>query len=386
MEGQEDTRKTAVVLLSGGLDSATVAAWLQHRGYRVVGLTVDYGQRHRVELQAAARVVKALALEEHLIMPLDLRAIGGSALTSALAVPKAGKAGDPVTADIPVTYVPARNTIFLSLALALAEARGAHDLGIGVNALDYSGYPDCRPDFVAKFGELANLATREGVEGRPFELHTPLLSLSKEDILQLAIDLGVPVEDTLSCYDPSEQGEPCLLCDACRLRLAAESAWLARHPQEAIELERGVAPTLVWPPRHRNLRAGEAFAKAQYHEVDFLDDTVHFLVRYGGKPVGCATLLRESRPADPSGPYADCPAHGIRLRGMAVDPEYRGRGLGRRLMEACQEEASRQQTGLWCNARVGAIPHYLACGYQRVGQEFDMPSIGAHYVLEWRPA
>jgi 7-cyano-7-deazaguanine synthase len=385
MEGQEDTRKTAVVLLSGGLDSATVAAWLQHQGYRVVALTVDYGQRHRVELEAARKVVQALALEEHLIMPLDLRAIGGSALTSSLEVPKAGQGSAPVAADIPVTYVPARNTIFLSLALALAEARGAHDLGIGVNALDYSGYPDCRPDFVAKFGELANLATREGVEGRPFQLHTPLLELSKEDILQLAFDLGVPVEDTLSCYDPTTQAEPCGLCDACRLRLAAEASWSRAHPREAIELQAHVEPTLVWPPRHRNLRAGEPFAKARYDEVDFLDGTIHYAVRVGGKVVGCATLLRESREADSSGPYASGPAHGIRLRGMAVDPQYRGLGLGRQLMEACQAEATRQNTGLWCNARVGAIPHYMACGYQRVGEEFDMPGIGAHYVLEWRP-
>lgn len=222
MERQEDTRKCAVVLLSGGLDSATVAAWLQRDGFRVVGLTVDYGQRHRAELKAAEQLAAALGLDDHLVMRLDLRAFGGSALTDDLPVPKGEHAEDAVAADIPITYVPARNTIFLSLALGLAEARGSHDLGIGVNALDYSGYPDCRPAFVEKFGELANLATREGVEGRPIRLHTPLLELSKVEILRLALELGVPVDDTLSCYDPSADGAPCGLCDACRLRTQAE--------------------------------------------------------------------------------------------------------------------------------------------------------------------
>ena len=227
MERQEDTRKLAVVLLSGGLDSATVTAWLQREGFAIVALTVDYGQRHRVELEAARKVAAALGVTEHLVMRLDLRAIGGSALTSEMPVPKGESTLDEVTADIPVTYVPARNTIFLSLALGLAEARGAHDLGIGVNALDYSGYPDCRPEFVEKFGELANLATREGVEGRPVILHTPLLALSKVEILRLAHELEVPVQDTISCYDPSADGGPCTLCEACRLRIQAESDYLA---------------------------------------------------------------------------------------------------------------------------------------------------------------
>lgn len=225
MGAQENTRKSAVVLLSGGLDSATVAAWLQREGYSVIGLSIDYGQRHAVELQAAARIAAALDLDEHLVMRLDMRVFGASALTADIDVPKAGDASSDVDADIPVTYVPARNTIFLSLALGLAESRGAHDLGIGVNALDYSGYPDCRPDFVAKFAELANLATREGVEGRPIELHTPLLHLSKLEILQLAHELHVPVADTISCYDPSVSGTACGLCDACRLRLQAEAAY-----------------------------------------------------------------------------------------------------------------------------------------------------------------
>ncbi len=227
MGAQENTRKSAVVLLSGGLDSATVAAKLQRDGFKVIGLSIDYGQRHAVELQAAEKIAAALRLEEHLLMRLDLRAFGGSALTDDIDVPKAVSGSSPVAADIPVTYVPARNTIFLSLALGLAEARGAHDIGIGVNALDYSGYPDCRPDFIAKFGELANLATREGVEGRPILLHTPLLHLSKLEILQLAHELHVPVADTISCYDPSASGDPCLLCDACRLRTFAETAFQA---------------------------------------------------------------------------------------------------------------------------------------------------------------
>jgi 7-cyano-7-deazaguanine synthase len=222
---EKNTRKSAVVLLSGGLDAATVAAWLQREGYEVIGLSIDYGQRHRVELLAAAKIAASLGLNEHLVMRLDMRAFGASALTADIAVPKAGSEHASVEANIPVTYVPARNTIFLSLALGLAEARGAHDLGIGVNALDYSGYPDCRPEFVAKFGELANLATREGVEGRPIQLHTPLLHLSKLEILQLAHELHVPVADTISCYDPSAAGEPCLLCDACRLRAQAEQAF-----------------------------------------------------------------------------------------------------------------------------------------------------------------
>ena len=215
------------MLLSGGLDSATVAAWLQREGYRVVALTVDYGQRHAAELAAARALAAALRVEEHVVLSLDLRAVGGSALTSDLPVPKHEDPLAPVAADIPVTYVPARNTLFLSLALGLAEARGAHDLGIGVNALDYSGYPDCRPEFLAAFERLANVATREGVEGRPFRLHAPLLELSKTRILALAHELGVPVEQTLSCYDPGPDGAPCRRCDACRLRQRAEAEYAA---------------------------------------------------------------------------------------------------------------------------------------------------------------
>ncbi|KAA3605044.1 MAG: 7-cyano-7-deazaguanine synthase QueC [Planctomycetota bacterium] len=215
-------RPPAVVLLSGGLDSAVVAAWLQQRGFGLRALTLDYGQRHRVELEAARRLAEHFRVEEHLIQPLDLRAIGGSALTSSIEVPKADHPEAEVAPDIPVTYVPARNLIFLSIALAFAEARGAQDLGIGVNALDYSGYPDCRPEFLDAFRHCADLATRVGVEGKPIQIHTPLQQKSKVEILQMALDFGIPVDQTVSCYDPAADGSPCRACDACRLRYQAE--------------------------------------------------------------------------------------------------------------------------------------------------------------------
>ncbi len=219
MGTSKDTQKRAVVLLSGGLDSATVAACLLRDGYHVTALSIDYGQRHAVELKAAATIAHEVGVNEHRVMKLDLRAFGGSALTDeTIEVPKADAVDEDVSTDIPITYVPARNTIFLSLALGLAEAVGADQIGIGVNALDYSGYPDCRPEFVNKFGELADLATREGVEGRPINLYTPLLDLTKVEILKLAYRLNVPVDKTISCYDPDEHGTPCELCDSCRLR------------------------------------------------------------------------------------------------------------------------------------------------------------------------
>ncbi|HIA38079.1 MAG TPA: 7-cyano-7-deazaguanine synthase QueC [Planctomycetes bacterium] len=219
MGTSKDTQKRAVVLLSGGLDSATVAACLLRDGYHVTALSIDYGQRHAVELKAAATIAHEVGVNEHRVMKLDLRAFGGSALTDeTIEVPKADAVDEDVSTDIPITYVPARNTIFLSLALGLAEAVGADQIGIGVNALDYSGYPDCRPEFVNKFGELADLATREGVEGRPINLYTPLLDLTKVEILKLAYQLNVPVDKTISCYDPDEHGTPCELCDSCRLR------------------------------------------------------------------------------------------------------------------------------------------------------------------------
>ena len=204
--------KTAVVLLSGGLDSMVCAGLAREAGYSVLALTVDYNQRHRVELDAARRIASKLA-DRHVVLPLDLRAFGGSALTGDIAVPK-----DGLGEGIPVTYVPARNTIFLSLALGLAEASGARDIFIGVNALDYSGYPDCRPEFVAEFERLANLATKAGVEGDVFRLHAPLQEMTKAGIAREAARLGLDAGLSHSCYDPSPDGRACGECDACRLR------------------------------------------------------------------------------------------------------------------------------------------------------------------------
>ena len=204
--------KTAVVLLSGGLDSMVCAALARESGFEILALTIDYGQRHRVELDAARQIAARLA-DRHIVLALDLTAFGGSALTSDIAVPK-----DGVGEGIPVTYVPARNTIFLSLALGLAEASGARDIFIGVNALDYSGYPDCRPEFVAGFERLANLATKAGVEGDGFTIHAPLLDLTKADIAREAQRLGIDAGLSHSCYDPLPDGTHCGRCDACRLR------------------------------------------------------------------------------------------------------------------------------------------------------------------------
>ena len=201
----------AVVLLSGGLDSTTVAAMARARGFRLLALTIDYNQRHRIELAVSAHVASLYA-ERHIVLPLDLSGFGGSALTADIDVPKRG-----VMPGIPVTYVPARNTIFLSAALGWAEAAGARDLFIGVNALDYSGYPDCRPEFIAAFEGLANLATKAGVEGDRFTVHTPLASMTKADIVRAGTALGVDFGATWSCYDP--QGDlHCGRCDSCRLR------------------------------------------------------------------------------------------------------------------------------------------------------------------------
>jgi 7-cyano-7-deazaguanine synthase len=204
--------RSAVVLLSGGLDSMVCAGLAREQGFSVVALTIDYNQRHRIELEAARRIAGLLA-DRHILLPLNLRAFGGSALTGDSAVPKQG-----VKPGIPVTYVPARNTIFLSLALGLAEASGARDLFIGVNALDYSGYPDCRPGFIAEFERLANLATKAGVEGAGFTIHAPLQAMSKADISREAARLGLDAGMSHSCYDPSLDGRHCGRCDACRLR------------------------------------------------------------------------------------------------------------------------------------------------------------------------
>jgi 7-cyano-7-deazaguanine synthase len=205
-------QKKAVVLLSGGLDSMVCAALAREQGFTVLALTVDYNQRHRVEIEAAKRIAATIA-NRHIILPLDLRAFGGSALTSDIDVPK-----DGLSEGIPVTYVPARNTIFLSLALGLAEAAGARDMFIGVNALDYSGYPDCRPHFVTEFERLANVATKAGVEGEKLTIHAPLLHMTKADIAREAQRLGLDAALSHSCYDPDPEGRACGQCDACRLR------------------------------------------------------------------------------------------------------------------------------------------------------------------------
>ncbi|WP_028970347.1 7-cyano-7-deazaguanine synthase QueC [Sphingomonas sp. URHD0057] len=204
--------KKAVVLLSGGLDSMVCAGLAREGGFSVIALTIDYGQRHRIELNAAHGIAARLA-DRHVVLPLDLRAFGGSALTDDIAVPK-----DGVGVGIPVTYVPARNTIFLSLALGLAEASGARDIFIGVNALDYSGYPDCRPEFIEEFQRLATLATKAGVEGAPFTIHAPLQHKTKADIAREAERLGLDAGLSHSCYDPRPDGAHCGECDACRLR------------------------------------------------------------------------------------------------------------------------------------------------------------------------
>ena len=203
----------AVALVSGGLDSMVGAAMARGRGYRLLALSIDYHQRHRVELEAATRVARAMGAERHIVLPLDLSRFGGSALTADIAVPK-----DGVRPGIPVTYVPARNTIFLSLALGWAEAAGARDLFIGVNALDYSGYPDCRPEFIAGFERLAELATKAGVEGEPFRVHAPLSAMTKADIVREGTRLGLDLGISWSCYDPTPDAKHCGRCDSCRLR------------------------------------------------------------------------------------------------------------------------------------------------------------------------
>ena len=212
------SQKPAVVLLSGGLDSATVAAIAASQGFRVNALSFDYGQRHRWELQAAARVAQSLGVANHRVATIDLRVFGGSALTSEIDVPK-GRASEEMEHGIPVTYVPARNTIFLSFALAWAEVLSASDIFIGVNALDYSGYPDCRPEFIAAFESMANLATTAGVEGRQnLKIHAPLIHLTKAQIIRKGLELGVDYGLTSSCYDPAADGSPCGQCDSCFLR------------------------------------------------------------------------------------------------------------------------------------------------------------------------
>ena len=207
----------AVVLVSGGLDSMVSAARAKEDGHRLLALSIDYNQRHQVELAAARRIASLLGAERHIILPLDLAAFGGSALTADIDVPKDG-VGAEDGGGIPITYVPARNTIFLSLALGWAEAMGARDLYIGVNALDYSGYPDCRPEFISAFENLAELATKAGVEGAPFRIQAPLQHMTKADIVREAARLGLDAGLSWSCYDPAPGGVHCGQCDSCRLR------------------------------------------------------------------------------------------------------------------------------------------------------------------------
>jgi len=209
----------AVCLLSGGLDSSVCLALARSQGYECYALSFDYGQRHRVELESAKRVAQSLRAARHLIVPIDLRVFGGSALTSDIAVPK-GRSADQMAAGIPVTYVPARNTVFLSLALAWSEVLGCSDIFIGVNALDYSGYPDCRPEYIAAYECMANLATKAGVEGtQRMKIHAPLIQLSKAQIIRRGLALGVDYGLTITCYDPAPDGAACGQCDACLLRL-----------------------------------------------------------------------------------------------------------------------------------------------------------------------
>jgi len=210
--------RKAVVLVSGGLDSATTLAIAREDGFDLHAISFDYGQRHRFELEAARRVCEAVGVREHVVFRLDLRAFGGSALTSEVDVPKDRTAGD-MESGIPITYVPARNTIFLSVALGWAEVLGAFDLFIGVNAVDYSGYPDCRPQFIEAFAQVARLATKAGVEGTAdWKIHAPLIALSKSEIIRRGIELGIDYSMTFSCYDPNDGGGPCGRCDSCQLR------------------------------------------------------------------------------------------------------------------------------------------------------------------------
>jgi 7-cyano-7-deazaguanine synthase len=230
-----NTERKAVVLLSGGLDSATALGIAAGRGFRVAALSFDYGQRHAREVACAAALARHYGVVRHETMKIDLRAFGGSALTADISVPKdALGSADPNTRDakpqIPVTYVPARNTVFLSFAVGLAEVWGAFDIFIGVNAIDYSGYPDCRPEFIAAFERVANLGTKAGVEGGRFHIHAPLIAMSKAQIIREGLRLKVPYEMTHSCYDPTAEGKACGHCDSCLLRLAGFHEAEARDP------------------------------------------------------------------------------------------------------------------------------------------------------------
>ena len=225
-----NARKKAVVLLSGGIDSATTLALAKSDGFDVYALTFDYGQRHAVEIRSARTVAQQLGTAQHVVTRIDLRAFGGSALTDDIPVPK-GRSGSEIGTGIPITYVPARNTIFLSYAVAWAEVLQASDIFVGVNAVDYSGYPDCRPEFIRAYETMANLATKAGVEGtQQFRIHTPLILLSKLEIIRKGQSLGVNYAATSSCYDPSDTGKACGCCDSCLIRQSAFNAVGIRDP------------------------------------------------------------------------------------------------------------------------------------------------------------
>ncbi|MEY9211927.1 7-cyano-7-deazaguanine synthase QueC [Thermobifida halotolerans] len=228
--------RPAIVLLSGGLDSTTVLAIAREQGFTPYTLSFRYGQRHSLELEAAKRVAQAMGAARHVITDIDLRVFGGSALTDEISVPKHGSVEELDAAAVPVTYVPARNTIFLSFALAYAEVVGAQDIFMGVNAVDYSGYPDCRPEYIAAYEKMANLATRAAIEGEGrITVHTPLITLSKADIIREGVRLGVDYSLTFSCYDPDEQGRSCRRCDTCLLRLKGftEAGFIDPIPYQA---------------------------------------------------------------------------------------------------------------------------------------------------------
>ncbi len=231
---QHPSEKPAVLLLSGGLDSATAGAIARHDGFALHAISVDYGQRHRFELEAARRVAAWLGVQQHVVLTVPLSQLGGSALTDTIAVPK-DRNTDQMSHGIPVTYVPARNTVMLSLALAYAEVIGAADIFLGVNAIDYSGYPDCRPEYVEAFEKLANLATKAGVEGQlQFRIHAPLIQMTKAQIIRCGLELGVDYGLTHSCYDPAADGRSCGHCDACQLRLHGFADAGAKDPLEYI--------------------------------------------------------------------------------------------------------------------------------------------------------
>jgi len=228
-------KKNAVVLLSGGLDSTTVLAFAQSKGFEVYALSFHYGQRHNYELEIAKKIAQHFKIADHKIAEIDLRAFGGSALTAEIDVPK-GRTEAEMDGEIPITYVPARNTIFLSFALAYAEVIQAKDIFIGVNAVDYSGYPDCRPEYIAAYERMANLATKAGVEDdNQLTIHTPLIDLKKSEIIQMGLSLGVDYSVTSTCYDPNEKGEACGVCDSCVLRIKGFTALGLKDPAAYIE-------------------------------------------------------------------------------------------------------------------------------------------------------